>query len=205
MYLSSFRSPSPNAVSMSPSMATTFEPELQSIMTDKDTEEMISRDSKFRERYSTQIPKSSSDDTTNDNHPPVPIHPHHPHMHKNLRFWKSCLSPEETKHLQTHQNQPKSVLKSHLQDHSGSTDAATKMNTLKKNKSKAMVEEKFAETQEYLRKPNVLYPPWTTSTSAAPPPPTSPPTEHYHTLPTNLHAHHVHHSPHTVHSHQHHK
>ena len=189
---------------MSPSMATTFEPELQSIMTDKDTEEMISRDSKFRERYSTQIPKSSSDDTTNDNHPPVPIHPHHPHMHKNLRFWKSCLSPEETKHLQTHQNQPKSVLKSHLQDHSGSTEA-TKMNTLKKNKSKAMVEEKFAETQEYLRKPNVLYPPWTTSTSAAPLPPTSPPTEHYHTLPTNLHAHHVHHSPHTVHSHQHHK
>ena len=51
------RSPSPNAVSMSPSMATTFEPELQSIMTDKETEEMISRDSKFRERYSTQIPK----------------------------------------------------------------------------------------------------------------------------------------------------
>ena len=141
---------------MSPSMATTFEPELQSIMTDKDTEEMISRDSKFRERYSTQIPKSSSDETTNENVPIHPTHPHHPHMHKNLRFWKSCLSPEETKHIQTHQvcqNQPKSVLKSHLQDHSGSCSNgdATKLNTLKKSKSKAMVEEKFAETQEYLR------------------------------------------------------
>ena len=66
--------------------------------------------------------------------------------------------------------------------------------TLKKNK-KAAVEEKFAETQEYLRKPNVLYPPW----------PSSPPTEHYHTLPSNLH--HVHHpSPHhhNHHSHHHH-
>ena len=67
--------------------------------------------------------------------------------------------------------------------------------TLKKNK-KAAVEEKFAETQEYLRKPNVLYPPW----------PSSPPTEHYHTLPSNLH--HVHHpSPHhhNHHSHHHHQ
>ena len=89
------RSPSPNAVSMSPSMATTFEPELQSIMTDKETEEMISRDSKFRERYSTQIPKTSSSD----------VDPEHP-TNKNLRFWKSCLSTSDDK--------PKSVLKSQL-------------------------------------------------------------------------------------------
>ena len=112
------RSPSPNAVSMSPSMATTFEPELQSIMTDKETEEMISRDSKFRERvsqlfvyffvyffvynnflftffqYSTQIPKTSSSD----------VDPEHP-TNKNLRFWKSCLSTSDDKPT-------KSVLKS---------------------------------------------------------------------------------------------
>ena len=53
---------------------------------------------------------------------------------------------------------------------------------------------KFTETQEYLRKPNVLYPPWTSS----------PPTEHYHTLPTNLHHIHQHHPPHHHHSHHHH-
>ena len=80
---------------MSPSMATTFEPELQSIMTEKDHEQetteapvpMVSsssargdpKDSKFRERYSTQIPKSSANGATNE-------------VEKNTRFWKSCLT-----------------------------------------------------------------------------------------------------------------
>ena len=83
---------------MSPSMATTFEPELQSIMTEKDHEQetettgvpMVSsssakgpgydpKDSKFRERYSTQIPKSSANGASNE-------------VEKNTRFWKSCLT-----------------------------------------------------------------------------------------------------------------
>ena len=51
--------------------------------------------------------------------------------------------------------------------------------------SKLVVEEKFAETAEYLRRPNVLYPPFHNDTG---------PTNHYHTLPSNPHHyHHVHH------------
>ena len=118
---------------MSPSMATTFEPELQSIMTDKDTEEMISRDSKFRERYSTQIPKSSSEGQTDMHNNP---------SSKNLRFWKSCLSAADADN-----KQPKSVLKSHQESVVGIAADPAK-NTLKKNKK--VVEEKFAGTVQGL-------------------------------------------------------
>lgn len=99
------------------SIATTFEPELQSIMTEskagEDSTGQQSKDSKFRERYSTSIPKTSNE------------------VEKNTRFWKSCLKEDKVK-----------------------------------------VEEKFAETAEYLRRPNVLYP-YTESSN------------NYHTLPSN--------------------
>lgn len=59
---------------------------------------------------------------------------------------------------------------------------------MKSKESKLVVEEKFAETQEYLRRPNVLYPPWPTSNDLGAG------TNHYHTLPSNPHHyHHVHH------------
>ena len=73
---------SPNNRSISNSMATTFEPELQSIMTEKETEEMVTRDSKFRERYTTQIPKGSQNNTEM-------------HAETKTRFWKSCLSSKQ--------------------------------------------------------------------------------------------------------------
>ena len=74
---------SPNNRSISNSMATTFEPELQSIMTEKETEE-IHRDSKFRERYTTQIPKVSSNTQESM-------------QDSKTRFWKSCLSNNQDK------------------------------------------------------------------------------------------------------------
>ena len=110
------RSPSPNnrSISMSPSMATTFEPELQSIMTEKDHEQESTvvpissssaggpRDSKFRERYSTQIPKSSA----NGAH----------EIEKNTRFWKSCLTSSSGTNPDDSGDKPgpKSALKSEV-------------------------------------------------------------------------------------------
>lgn len=140
--------------SISNSMATTFEPELQSIMTEKETEE-IHRDSKFRERYTTQIPKVSSNTQSEI------------HSESKTRFWKSCLSNSEKK--ETSQKIPIEEI------------SPKKLNSTKK----------FEETQEYLRRPNALYPPWHTS---------GPPPEHYHTLPNPHHFHHVHHVPHHTHS-----
>ena len=146
---------SPNNRSISNSMATTFEPELQSIMTEKETEE-IHRDSKFRERYTTQIPKVSSNTQESM-------------QESKTRFWKSCLSNNQDK---------KEISVSHkiaipIEDMSTSP--------------KKVTTKKFEETQEYLRRPNALYPPWHSS---------GPPPEHYHTLPNPHHFHHVHHVPH---------
>ena len=146
---------SPNNRSISNSMATTFEPELQSIMTEKETEE-IHRDSKFRERYTTQIPKVSSNTQESM-------------QESKTRFWKSCLSNNQDK---------KEISQSHkiaipIEDMSSSP--------------KKVTTKKFEETQEYLRRPNALYPPWHSS---------GPPPEHYHTLPNPHHFHHVHHVPH---------
>lgn len=147
---------SPNNRSISNSMATTFEPELQSIMTEKETEE-IHRDSKFRERYTTQIPKVSSNTQESM-------------QESKTRFWKSCLSNNQDK---------KDISQSHK--------IAIPIEDMSSSSPKKVTTKKFEETQEYLRRPNALYPPWHSS---------GPPPEHYHTLPNPHHFHHVHHVPH---------
>lgn len=162
-------SPNNRSISMSPSMATTFEPELQSIMTEKDDKiEEVKVDSKFRERYSTSIPKTSTCDRAANAQVD---------LEKNTRFWKSCLSSTGSQHA------------------SNKTDNDILEPESKFHKNKAdKLEEKFAETQEYLRRPNVLYPPWNHDSGNS---------NHYHTLPNHYNHHYHHHVPPHQHHHHH--
>lgn len=159
------RSPSARSVSMSPSIATTYEPELQMLNTEesnKETEEDVSqaimKKSKFAERYATQNPKDSNNNNNSGSE----------EVSKNLRFWKACLSNTTTDPYEGHQK-------------SRPAKSSLKMSDKKETATK-VVADKFAETQEYLRRPNVLYPPWP---SVVPPPSQS--ADHFHTLPHNTH------------------